>query len=266
MLLLILLPAESLGDLWVEFVDVGAGDCILMGCDNHFMMIDTGSRQAWSGVRSAILNHHMNTIDILLITHPHPDHADNTGELLERCSVLEAMVSGAATELPAERTLEALLDGSDIPVRRLFRGDRFTLGGAVMTVLWPPRNEPPSETENNTSVVFRVDYGSFSMLLTGDAELEAEAGIVSGASLIPLRCTLLKCGHHGMTTSTGYPFLRAASPLVAIISCGPENQTATVSPDTVAHLIDNGVQTILTTKDHGNILIRVTENGLLTIR
>lgn len=265
-LLLILLPAVSLADLWAEFVDVGAGDCILIGCDGHFMVIDTGPARSWPQVRSEILRHHMNTIDILLITHPHPDHMDNTGNILERCSVLQAMVSGAAADLPAERSLESVLDQNDIPVLKLFRGDRFMLGSARITVLWPTAGEPIPPPENNTSVVLRIDYGTFSMLLTGDAELDAEASIAAGAAEIPLHCTLMKCGHHGMTTSTGYPFLHAASPMIAVISCGSEDQTATVSPDTIEHLTDAGVQTILTTKDHGTLSIQVNESGLLTIR
>ena len=109
-------------------------------------------------------------------------------------------------------------------------GTKFDIGGgALLTVLGPTEplftkeqmktggNEP-----NANSVVVRVDYGSFSMLLTGDAEEQTEHRMLSKDANVEAK--VLKVGHHGSKYASAGDFLQRVKPQIAIISCGEWNR------------------------------------------
>ena len=68
------------------------------------------------------------------------------------------------------------------------------------------------------------------------------------------RCNVLKVGHHGSTTSTSDAFLAAASPDLAVISCGKGNSYGHPHEETVEKLENAGVQ-ILRTDEEGTIIL-----------
>lgn len=109
-------------------------------------------------------------------------------------------------------------------------GTKYDLGdGARITVLAPSEpfftkeqmksggNEP-----NANSVVLRLDYGDFSMLLTGDAEEQSEHRMLTKD--LNLKVKILKIAHHGSKYATSEDFLKRVQPEVAIISCGSWNR------------------------------------------
>ncbi|MCU1267001.1 MAG: hypothetical protein JWM21_3319 [Acidobacteria bacterium] len=108
-------------------------------------------------------------------------------------------------------------------------GKKYDLGGgARLTILGPSQpwftkeqmkaggNEP-----NANSVVARLDYGEFSMLLPGDAEEQTEQRMLSKD--LELSAKVLKVAHHGSKYATSDAFLRRVQPEVAIISDGEWN-------------------------------------------
>jgi len=109
-------------------------------------------------------------------------------------------------------------------------GKVYDLGnGARLTILAPA---PPYFTKeklkaggnepNANSVVARVDYGDFSMLLPGDAEEQTEQLLLSKD--LDLKATVLKVSHHGSKYATANDFIKRVKPEVAIISDGEWNR------------------------------------------
>ena len=93
---------------------------------------------------------------------------------------------------------------------------------------------------NNTSIVLRIDYGETSFLFTGDMETGAEKDLLeSGADV---RATVLKAGHHGSDTSTGYQFLREVSPRYTVISVGEGNKYGHPSDEVLSRFRDAGTE------------------------
>lgn len=109
-------------------------------------------------------------------------------------------------------------------------GTKYDIGGgAFLTVLGP--TEPLFVKEqmktggnevNANSVIVRVDYGSFSMLLSGDAEEQTEHRILSKETNVEAK--VLKVSHHGSKYATAADFLQRVKPQIAIISCGEWNR------------------------------------------
>lgn len=145
-------------------------------------------------------------------------------------------------------------------------GQSFDLGGgAVIAVLAPSEplftkeqlrsggNEP-----NANSVVTRLDYGDFSMLLTGDAEEQTEERLISrGANL---SAKLLKVGHHGSKYATSENLLKRMRPEAAIISNGESNRYGHPSQEVLDRLRNAGVK-VYRTDLQGEISIRSRGTG-----
>ena len=109
-------------------------------------------------------------------------------------------------------------------------GTKYDLGGgALLTILAP--SEPfftkdkmttgGNETNAN-SIVARLDYGTFSMLLAGDAEEQTEHRLLTKE--LDLQVKVIKISHHGSKYATSKDFLNRVKPEVAIVSCGAWNR------------------------------------------
>jgi competence protein ComEC len=109
-------------------------------------------------------------------------------------------------------------------------GTKYDLGGgALLTILAP--HEPLFTQEqmksggnvpNANSIVARLDYGSFSMLLAADAESQTEHTLLTKD--LNLEAQVLKVGHHGSKYATSSDFLNRVKPEIAIVSCGAWNR------------------------------------------
>jgi competence protein ComEC len=123
------------------------------------------------------------------------------------------------------------------PIQPFFTKEELRSGG----------NEP-----NANSVVTRLDYGAFSMLLTGDAEAQTEERLMKEGSNV--RATVLKVGHHGSKYATSEAFLKRGEFKAAIISAGVDNRYGHPSQDALDRLKAAGVK-IYRTDFEGEILI-----------
>jgi competence protein ComEC len=123
-------------------------------------------------------------------------------------------------------------------------GDAWELGGAQITVLGPVKSY--AET-NDTSIVLKVVYGDTSFLFTGDMEKEAENDMLDYWDNDDLfRVDVLKVGHHGSDTSTGYRFLNAVMPPYGIIPVGTDNSYGHPHKEPMQRLKQAGVSTFRT--------------------
>ena len=242
------------GEFWITYIDVGQADAALVYCDGHYMLIDGGNKEDSNRIYSILERHGVESLDIVVGTHAHEDHIGG--------------IPGAFAFITADLTLcpvttydsnafqdfaQAAQDkGGGITVPSA--GDTFTLGSASVTILGLNFE---SEELNDTSIVLRIDYGETSFLFTGDAERAAETALLeSGADLA---ATVLKIGHHGAAASTTYPFLRAVSPQIAIISVGADNSYGHPTEEALSRLMDADVE-IYRTDLCGDIT--VTSDGI----
>jgi competence protein ComEC len=138
-------------------------------------------------------------------------------------------------------------------------------GGAILTILAP---QPPFFTReqiaasrngnesNANSIVLRLDYGEFSMLLAGDAETQTEERLVGKE--LNLQATVLKVGHHGSRYATSESFLRRVQPKAAIISMSEFNRYSHPHQDVLNRLKAAGATQLYRTDLQGDITITTT--------
>lgn len=236
-------------ELQVHVLNVGQGDSILIiAPGGKSVLVDAGQPGSGRVVLDAMKRYNVQQIDLMVATHAHADHIGGADEVLRRTKVSTVLDSRVPnTTKNYEDFLEAVGE-SGAKYVAASPGQKFDLGaGATLTVLAPIQpfftkkqlrsgaNEP-----NANSVVARLDYGDFSILLTGDAEAETEERLMaSGANI---RARVLKVGHHGSRYASSEKFLRQGGFEAAIISDGAENHYGHPSQDALDRFRLRGVK------------------------
>ncbi len=216
-----LAPIRSDEDLLaVSFLDVGQGDAILVSRKGAHILIDTGPQDAWDALQNALAARGVETLEYLILTHPHSDHIGCAPQILQTYPVKRVLMPDAPTNTRIfEKTLDAILEYS-VPAQKARAGDSFELEEAKFSIL-SPLPGASFESLNNYSVVLRMTFGDTSFLFTGDAEREIEASLIRQG--LYLKSDVLKVGHHGSSTSSTQAFLNEVRPQIAVICVGEGN-------------------------------------------
>lgn len=231
--LLRVVPAESeTGKLRLDFYSVGQGEASLVTLpDGKRMLIDGGGGGREGGLdpgerllAPAFWHRGIKRLDYLVLTHPHPDHLNGLLFLARNFPVGEFWESGLHDGSSEYLALKKLLREKGVPVRRIDATSRpISLGGVLFEAVSPQRLPAVAGTAgsgnlNEASLVFRLRYGEFSILFTGDIGQDTEQRLAAKSAA--LRCTVLKVPHHGSRTSSSESFLAATSPECVLISAG----------------------------------------------
>lgn len=219
------LPAEPTqtnpltGDgLTVHFIDVGQADCALLECGGEYILIDGGNVEDSSLVVSYLQKQGVEELTAVVCSHAHEDHVGGLPGVL---SVYPTEAVYAPTRTYSSDCFDDFVyytDQQGLSITIPAVGDTFTFGGATAEVLGPVKQYADT---NNTSIILMVTYGETRFLFTGDMETTAETDLIESGT--NLKADVLKVGHHGSDTSTGYRFLYEVAPTYAVISVGEGN-------------------------------------------
>ena len=249
-----------------HFIDIGQGDGTLLEFPCGAALIDTGGEKnelfdsdkallAYLDAFFARRKDLNNTLDLLLITHPHIDHNRSALAVLERYTVKNVVDNGAdaphshndGTEDPGATQQMAVhawlkehpqvqylgLGASAVPPEGLSTPVVDPIGGCAASAvdpkilaLWGTVTEDTrtyGDNPNNHSVVVRVDFNKSSALFTGDLEIIGLSRLASRYEAHPelLDVDIYQVGHHGSKNATAHYQMQMMSPRVAVISMGP---------------------------------------------
>jgi competence protein ComEC len=238
------------------------GDAILISSPTgKTILIDAGDTTKGKAVVEVLKRNNIQQLDYFIATHPHPDHIGGAAEVFKAVKVLNVIDNGQAPSVPQQAAppqtktpagkkptpapaksaktssltkfyddYKAALSSSGAHYENAKPGTKYDLGGgALLTILAP--SEPfftkdkmgtGGNEANANSIVARVDYGSFSMMLAGDAEEQTEHRLLTKE--LDLKSRVLKIGHHGSKYASSGDFLKRVQPEVAIVSCGAWNR------------------------------------------
>lgn len=227
----------------VVFMDVGQGDASLIQFESgEKMLIDCGPN---SGILSALSRNTVfydRTIDFLLVTHPDLDHYGGCIDVLKRYQVKKILINGR----------QKISDPYFEEWKRLSKGYPTSEVGVSTTLAISSSTfqffSPDSSlvfknkiSDNDYSIVFKLQHNQQSFLFTGDMEEALEKLLVekyctAGRSgSCPLRSNILKVGHHGSDSSSSEVFLSVVAPKLAVISVG-KNKFGHPSLRAIRHL------------------------------
>ncbi len=244
---------------WLLVVcDVGQGDeVVLRAGPGAAVVIDTGPDPV--AADGCLRRLGVVRVPLLVLTHLHVDHVGGLTGVLRGRAVAELDVGPLHEPAFGWRTVEEVVRQRRLTLRESAVGEVREVAGVRMEVIAPAaafhgtRSDP-----NNSSVVLRVQAAGHTLLLTGDAEVEAQDSILrSGADL---RAEVLKVPHHGSAWQSP-AFLAAVYPAVAVVSVGAHNDYGHPSPVLLAELQRLGARTLRTDQD-GDVAISVQGPGL----
>ncbi|SFQ99374.1 DNA internalization-related competence protein ComEC/Rec2 [Desulfoscipio geothermicus] len=268
LVLVIWWPWGGSGDqLRVHFIDVGQGDSILVQFPGgRTMLVDAGGRmgdpEGGQAVGESVVVPYLhrlgvNKLDVLAVTHPHGDHAGGA------LPVADKLHAGAVV-ITAASGYEELLAGLaplQIPVYRVGAGQMLQIDDRVDVLVLGPGGKPAQEHEdlNDASLVLRLEYRDFSLLLTGDIEVEAQRALLAGG--MELQSDVLKVPHHGSRFFTP-GFFQAVAPEYAVIQVGRRNRFGHPAQETLDALENTGASIFRTDRD-GAVLITSDGNKIV---
>ena len=226
-------------------------------------------------------------IDVVALTQAHSDRIDGLLAVIENFHVDEFWYVPQA-ETPEYTAFMDALAERGIPTRMLMAGDELSQGDARIRVLWPepgsesavPHFSPASERaaqkagaasashSGDDSLVMRLSEGGMNFLLAGDADRDAEKGILASGE--PLESQVLNVGLHGSKASTGRDYLMRVAPHVAIVSSEAGSRVGdTPNPQMLRALESAGARVFRTATDgattvewDGSTLVVCTYRGL----
>lgn len=253
--------AESAQGLEVYFLDVGQGDSQLIRIPReggYFnVLIDTGEYEYADGLTAYLQDLGVEKIGALVCSHPHTDHMGCMARIVERFDIGSLYMPQIPEEqAPTTRAYEKLLDAAaekDLRVIRLHEDALLESPAGAQFQVMSPRMDADWDGANNYSAVIRLVYGETSFLFTGDAEAESEKVILEDG--YGVGADVLKCGHHGSSSSTSKAFLEAVDPLYAVISCGEGNSYGHPHRETLQSLRERDV-TVYRTDEDGTVLAK----------
>lgn len=260
--------------LVATFLDVGQGDAAVVEAPGGAVMLidgggtrdglfDTGARIVEPFLRARGIGR----LDVVALSHPHPDHLNGLFRILQRFEVGAFWSTGDDGHNPEYGRLIALARSRGIPCPRVRAAP---LGGAWAEPLAPNVDgavaAPPGLTVNDASLVVRIALGRHALLFPGDLEADGEGELAGQLALgHEVAADVLKVPHHGSRTSSSEELLDAVRPRLAVMSLGWHNQFHFPSPEVVARYAARGVETLRTDRD-GAVTVTLSPDGQLAVR
>lgn len=254
------------GLLKAAFIDVGQGGSTLIdfpggirmlidGGGFHDERFDTGRH-----VLAPFLWHEkISRIDIVVLSHPHPDHLNGLLYVLEHFKVREVWSNGDIENSDAFDRFREIIEKKGIPHRVMSRDSRpVMIGDAGIRVLHPRGGTEDGDLDtNDRSLVLKITYGDVSILLPGDVSETVESRLIGRKT--GLRSRILVAPHHGSFRSSSIPFIRKVSPETVIFFCGTANVMGLPNPVVLERYRHQGCRIFRTDR---NGAVRIGTDGM----
>ncbi len=232
--------------------DVGQGDAFVVATGpRSAALFDTGPDP--ESVDRCLGRLGIQTLDLLVVTHFHADHAGGITGALRGRAVKRLLVSPLPEPAASAKAVEKAARDAGVAVEVATAGLQGENGDVRWQVLSPKaprsggveegrgspsesvsRSDGESSDTNNASLVLFLEVAGLRVLTTGDVEQTAQAALrrtlAAAPALLPV--DVLKVSHHGSANQD--PGLHEAiAPRVALISAGKDNDYGHPAPVTL---------------------------------
>lgn len=225
---------EPDSNLHIFVLDVGQGDAELIQKGNYQILVDGGPDSSVIAELGKVMPVEDREIEEVILTHPHADHVSGLVDVLSRYKVNKIWYSGIEYDSNIYKNFLSEVKNKNIPTlvpkigetETVFdQGPKGAPFGGKITFLWPGGNaQNYIDNLNNTSEVFRFDYGNFSALFPGDCEVECWQGIISNNKKSIADVVFLKVAHHGSSNGSSNENIGIINPKIAVITLAKVNK------------------------------------------
>ena len=240
--------------LYVNYINVGQGDSILIKVDDCDILIDGGVANQGSTVSNYLKNQKVDDVELMINTHPDADHCGGLTQVLKDHVVEEVWISKDTNKnTSAYKNFTSAISSEGLTAKKPSAGATYTYDNLTLTVLY---SEVVSNDSNNSSIVIMLEYGSFRFLFMGDIGETVESKLVSSG--VDLKCDVLKVGHHGSKYSSTAAFLSKVGAEYGVICVG-DNDYGHPTSQALNRLSSAGVS-VYRTDTNGNVVF--STNGV----
>lgn len=262
--------------LHIVFCNIGQGDAAYIRTPSkQDVLIDGGPNDKVLSCLGRHMPFYDRTIDIIMLSHPQKDHFQGLISVVERYKVNYFILGVVGNQSQEYQRLVTTIKEKRIPIKNLYKDDKFSLAETEFKILWPEREwlaqtlatnnrtiEQLNDSKesvvlglstsgdlNHFSFYVHLKYGSFDTLFTGDGDSRIQPDIIARATLPEVE--LLKFPHHGSKYGATLDFLKQVSPELAVISVG-KNPWGHPTKEAIK-MLDNQAIKILRTDQDGDI-------------
>ena len=240
-IIIIFLKNLLIQNVYINFIDVGQGDSVLIRDGNINILYDTGGEflsfeNSSKNYYDYLYKNGISKIDYLFISHNDFDHYGNLTFIKDKIKIDNLYANN----------LKGFIS------KRLKVNDDFNFKNVKARVIF--KNEF-AENENEKSAVIKLNIFDKTLLLTGDIE-NGENNIKIG------KIDFLKVAHHGAKNATKEIFLNNNQIKNAFISAGLDNKYKHPSKEVLERLKNHKINIFRTDKD-GNIELIINKYGYM---
>ena len=197
--------------------------CLIAFPDGRLILIDTGMPAYAPVLMENLRRLGVGQLDQLILTHQHDDHTGAVyaeDGILDHLPVSQAWWSGTYNgNWKDPQMLDKIFAAHQVPFQTLAEGAAFDFGRSHLQILSPMADGEPycydTEGINDTSIVLKILFQSFSALFTGDIHPGKESELIQRYGNA-LKADLLKMPHHGNNTSESDQLPNTVSPVIAV--------------------------------------------------
>ena len=204
-------------NLHIIACDVGQGDAILVTYKNIQILTDGGPIPS---VLSCLARHMPfwdHEIELVISTHPDSDHSTGLTDVLKRYKVDKILINPNRPSTQIYKLLVKEVGSSGVGVIRPSEGMVVTLGLIHLDVV--SKFDPENTNTNDNSIVYKLEFGKFLGLFTGDMSPKVSDSLASTVGPV----NYIKIPHHGSANGLTENLLKKVEPKVAVISVGKKN-------------------------------------------
>jgi beta-lactamase superfamily II metal-dependent hydrolase len=242
--------------LRVHFVDVGQGDGVLIQTPSgHNVVYDGGENP--TRMREYLERLGVRAVGLVIASHNHADHVGGLADVITAFRPPYYMEHGvpAATVAHGRFLAAAKMAGSEFvaPTAR-----RISLGDVGLSVVPPPGIAAWGHDDNSIGLL--LEYGTFRLLLAGDAESRQWAWWKTHYPDVLKPVHVHKASRHGSLQGDMADRLARLSPDAIVVSARPDNGRGHPDPTSLRLYAEQGA-TVYRTDVHGTIVVEADPNG-----
>lgn len=196
-------------------VDVGQGQSLVLSEKGSAVVVDCGGKgtsdNAGDTVASLLSGRGINSVEVLCITHFDDDHINGVVRLMYQLDVKRLVIPPETEDDTGRKEILEAAAKRNVEVYIINDDTVFEVAGLKLTAFRPV-------SRKNAELVYCAQGGGKSILITGDADMEAEKRLVLARELPDM--DIFVAGHHGSAYSSGEELLEAIDAETAVISCG----------------------------------------------